>query len=69
MVASYFLPVILSKTKRRCNGARGRDGGHEVEEWTAEWDREQLLSLQVRCLAPCPVLYLVLGACAHVWRV
>lgn len=33
VVASYYLPVIISKS--------------EKGEWSAQWDREQILSLQV----------------------
>lgn len=58
VVASFFLPVVLTKHKRPIDAADSLSG-HEVngdEEWTAEWDREQLLSLQV-CLAVSQVFY------------
>lgn len=42
IVASFYLPVTLTKrTGSSVNGARGSD------EWTAEWDHEQLIALQV----------------------
>lgn len=39
------MPVILRKVSRASSSGAEQEG--VVEEWTAEWDREQLLSLQV----------------------
>lgn len=40
-MASFYLPVTL--TKRAVSV-----GDATVAEWTAEWDHEQLIALQVR---------------------
>lgn len=52
MVASFYLPVIL---KKRTAGATSAGAGGEsmggagfgTQGWTAEWDYEQLVALQV----------------------
>lgn len=38
-MASFFLPVTLKKRAVSVNGAL-------VDEWTADWDHEQLIALQ-----------------------
>lgn len=74
VVASFYLPVILTKTKRGtsraapvssasedssaaaaaasradCASGDGSDGDTEGSPvWTAKWDYEQLIALQVR---------------------
>lgn len=48
MVASFYLPVILTRrlaTARKSPAACGGD----CDGWTAEWDHEQLIALQVGC--------------------
>lgn len=46
MVASFFLPVTL--TKRTDVVSSDADGQETADVWTAEWDNEQLVALQVR---------------------
>jgi len=49
VVASFYLPVILNREKasspRSGGGASATD---ETDGWTAQWDYEQLIALQVR---------------------
>ena len=53
MVASFYLPVILKKRTVGSTSDGAGEGpvsgaGLGTQGWTAEWDYEQLVALQVR---------------------